>query len=447
MSVVCVRDVLDMIMNLERCSHVFLHTLSILSGLMTDCPEGQFCYTGVSSCTPTYKNGAGSRYCGSSYTDMTSKCATECKNGQDDECPPGEICWGDSPCGMIDFEPFDIEAAKGKLWCGRSYKNLVEECPAECPGATDEECGEGMTCFNMATENVTCTEVGVGIKEPVDSANLWCGATWNEVLENCAKSCPEGSDEECGDGMMCYDLTGNDLICEYEGVGVKEKGDPDTRFCGVDYNDMLANCPKRCPGGTNDECGEGMICFEGSPCTTEGATNPVTTEEETTTEGGYCGSTFKDAMSCATPCSSSADCPGQTCHSNVACLWEDVSVNFTQTTTSSSVWNNFEEVTMQEPTAEAQAAESNPEPIPAPAPAPEEPAASEPAGKCAHRYEHYATYIVLFTSFYLPSPQNQPLNLQHLSQRQVNQFQKQRLLTVLLILLRILHRHRQILHQ
>jgi hypothetical protein len=280
---------------------------------------------------------------------------------------------------MIDFEPFDIEAAKGKLWCGRSYKNLVEECPAECPGATDEECGEGMTCFNMATENVTCTEVGVGIKEPVDSANLWCGATWNEVLENCAKSCPEGSDEECGDGMMCYDLTGNDLICEYEGVGVKEKGDPDTRFCGVDYNDMLANCPKRCPGGTNDECGEGMICFEGSPCTTEGATNPVTTEEETTTEGGYCGSTFKDAMSCATPCSSSADCPGQTCHSNVACLWEDVSVNFTQTTTSSSVWNNFQEVTMQEPTAEAQAAESNPEPIPAPAPAPEEPAASEPA--------------------------------------------------------------------
>jgi hypothetical protein len=43
--------------------------------------------------------------------------------------------------------------------------------------------------------------------------------------------CPEGTDEECailGIGMICYDLTGNDLICEEAGVGVKEKGDPQT---------------------------------------------------------------------------------------------------------------------------------------------------------------------------------------------------------------------------
>ena len=58
--------------------------------------------------------------------------------------------------------------------------------------------------------------------------DLWCGSSWNDVLENCAKNCPEGSDEECGPGLICYDLTGNDLICETAGVGVKEKGDPQT---------------------------------------------------------------------------------------------------------------------------------------------------------------------------------------------------------------------------
>lgn len=59
----------------------------------------------------------------------------------------------------------------GKLWCGKSYKDLVENCPKECPGATDEECGDGMICFNMAEEEQSCNETGVGIKEPVDSAS------------------------------------------------------------------------------------------------------------------------------------------------------------------------------------------------------------------------------------------------------------------------------------
>ena len=33
---------------------------------------------------------------------MADKCATECPNGRDDECPDGEICWGDSPCALIE---------------------------------------------------------------------------------------------------------------------------------------------------------------------------------------------------------------------------------------------------------------------------------------------------------------------------------------------------------
>jgi hypothetical protein len=75
---------------------------------------------------------------------MTSKCATECKNGLDEECPTGEICWGDSPCGKIGFEVFDLEKAQGMLWCASSYKDLVENCPKPCNGGTDEEVRTGV---------------------------------------------------------------------------------------------------------------------------------------------------------------------------------------------------------------------------------------------------------------------------------------------------------------
>lgn len=60
------------------------------------------------------------------------------------------------------------------------------------------------------------------------------------VLENCPKKCPEGTDDECEDGMICYDLTGNEpTICKTEGFPVKRKADPNKRFCGDSYNHMM----------------------------------------------------------------------------------------------------------------------------------------------------------------------------------------------------------------
>lgn len=91
------------------------------------------------------------------------------------------------------------------------------------------------------------------------STDLWCGASWNNVLEDCPKACPEGTDEECGEGMICYDLSESELICRTPGIGVKEKGDPQKRWCGADYNDMLSSCPKRCPSGSDDECPLGRL--------------------------------------------------------------------------------------------------------------------------------------------------------------------------------------------
>ena len=65
-----------------------------------ECPNGQFCYGPLPLCTPVYKVGVSTKWCGSSFEDMSSKCATECPNGTDEECPDGETCWGESPCAL-----------------------------------------------------------------------------------------------------------------------------------------------------------------------------------------------------------------------------------------------------------------------------------------------------------------------------------------------------------
>lgn len=94
---------------------------------------------------------------------------------------------------------------KSKLWCGRDWKHMVEHCPKQC----DEErkCGEDengipMTCFNMKSEEESCVEAGVGVKEPVDPTTMWCGQTWSHALGQCATPCPDGNG--CPGGELCF---------------------------------------------------------------------------------------------------------------------------------------------------------------------------------------------------------------------------------------------------
>lgn len=81
---------------------------------------------------------------------------------------------------------------------------------------------------------------------------------------------------------------------------------------------MLATCPKRCPETT--ECDAGQMCFEGSPCVTEGV---GVGSEEKDPDKMFCGDDYTAAMSCGTACpNGDADCPsGQSCFSDVECLW------------------------------------------------------------------------------------------------------------------------------
>ena len=74
----------------------------------------------------------------------------------------------------------------------------------------------------MKDEDEPCSTPGVGIKNATDPALLWCGSTWLNLVENCEKACPEGTDEECGtdwygNPMKCFEMPPEE-VCKEEGV-------------------------------------------------------------------------------------------------------------------------------------------------------------------------------------------------------------------------------------
>ena len=148
-----------------------------------------YCYGGLTQCIKTHKVNVSLSWCGTDSDAAADTCHQECPSGTDDECPDGESCWGDSPCALLDSKIEAMAAQAANLWCGTNYKMLVEQCPKRCEGGTDDECGKDadgndMICFDMSTEETVCNMTGVGIKEPTDPDNLWCGTSWNHGKSN-----------------------------------------------------------------------------------------------------------------------------------------------------------------------------------------------------------------------------------------------------------------------
>ncbi len=323
------------------------------------------------------------RWCGKTFDDMSDRCHKACPEGTDEECDAGEKCFADSLCAS-DGTTADIEAkmaaSVGKMWCGKSYKHLVENCSQECPNGSDDECGDGMTCFNMSEEEKSCSSAGVGIKAKTDPANLWCGKSWLDMLENCPKPCPEGTDEECGDDMICYDMSNEAKVCEYMGYGVKERDDPNKRFCGKTFAHMHESCPKKCPSGGDDDCPGDMKCFGGSDCVYEGI--GVAAAAPLDPSSMYCGAKFEDAAKCGTPCPSgdSSECSsGESCYADVVC-------SKGQTTVAKPMPRPVESKPAEEPEPEV----SEPVKEAEPEPAPSKESASERPLKTAEEAEESA---------------------------------------------------------
>eukprot|EP00804_Cyclotella_cryptica_P009725 CCRYP_011242-RB/>CCRYP_011242-RB protein AED:0.05 eAED:0.05 QI:415/1/1/1/0.9/0.81/11/3311/1034 len=109
--------------------------------------------------------------------------------------------------------------------------------------------------------------------------NKFCGLSYAEAHDFChlppkqSLPCPNG-ESECPYGMPCWEIreectqppTLTPTVSPSKSPITEISSDPtDYYFCGLGF-DQLYDCAVHCPGGTQEECPEGQICYFNTPC-------------------------------------------------------------------------------------------------------------------------------------------------------------------------------------
>jgi len=102
---------------------------------------GGYIIWNVQSSTPSTTN----NYCGTSWDDANSKCATKCPSGNDGDCTNGQKCFGNiTKCSS--------GGGGSTNYCGTSWDDANSKCATKCPSGNDGDCTNGQKCFGKLTE-------------------------------------------------------------------------------------------------------------------------------------------------------------------------------------------------------------------------------------------------------------------------------------------------------
>ncbi|KAL7552504.1 hypothetical protein ACHAWF_015751 [Thalassiosira exigua] len=243
-----------------------------------------------------------------------------CPDG-DEECPPGMPCWKieeactpppvpttpvptRSPLSERSSDPSDHN------FCGMGFDNLFQ-CSKHCPNGTPAECPPGQLCyFNTPCDaRVEGSLLGAPTASPVRAPTAgptvyrhvvtigksnFCGTDYNEASANCARgrNCPTGSNDECLEEMYCFvDVKGCD-VNELPTVQptISRQPTPSPSFSPTTASPTITRTPTGAPLDPetsssvgeigHDECPEDEQCFAQAGCKKliEQATTSLTDE-------------------------------------------------------------------------------------------------------------------------------------------------------------------------
>ena len=107
----------------------------------SDCEDGDSCF-GYTPCSKSE-----TFYCGTTFDDASTKCSEPCPSGEDDECDSGEKCFKYTPCGDIDQsieeDPNEPLVDENSLFCGSDFTDASTRCYLPCPSGSASECPVG----------------------------------------------------------------------------------------------------------------------------------------------------------------------------------------------------------------------------------------------------------------------------------------------------------------
>jgi len=312
----------------------------------SNCAHGELCYEGTEcdyrvmpgyGATPSpasiratlspipYDDEMNYKFCGETWGDANTCQKRWCGNDAS-SCPPGQSCFADTECNILDRDPTDppvptitptyapvmYNDTSNTNFCGATYLAAVDDCSVEthCQSGEHTECGggycwPGVSCniVDMLTSMPTTFTATPTIdsERPTLSPVVYdlpqnfrfCGTSWAEASASCTEEgdanpmwCPGGSDDECDDGATCWADTmcnGLDLTAPPSTQPVimppsaQPTGSPiseadqlkiNIRFCGISYQNALEQCSieTHCPSGQHVECPDGGYCWSVIGC-------------------------------------------------------------------------------------------------------------------------------------------------------------------------------------
>jgi len=176
-------------------------------------------------------------FCGRGFADAASSCEHPCPSGSFKDCPPGMLCYYDTPCDAREVygyakatPPPTIDANKWRspsqapwaaddprlrYYCGSDWDDASNSCYVWCPDGDHEKCPYGQSCFSDTLCEAKIPS-GNGLWYPptatpyaADDRRLtfFCGNSWQHAGETCQTWCPDSDEEKCPYGQSCFSDT------------------------------------------------------------------------------------------------------------------------------------------------------------------------------------------------------------------------------------------------
>lgn len=217
-------------------------------------------------------------WCGTSWSNMLENCEKRCET--DADCAPNS--WTEGYCYRTSGGPDNCStpgvgvkaaAPPGSRWCGTSWNNMLETCAAMCEADEDCEAAGLGQCFEAPG---TCQWIGHPVKEAATEGTLWCGSDFDDAKIGCYKECPGATDEECPSGMSCF----AESLCTQEGVSVEDPAVVAERsgfHCGKDWGDAHT-CAITCE--SDADCTSGTNCYWIDACESSSSASVEKAEED-----------------------------------------------------------------------------------------------------------------------------------------------------------------------
>lgn len=240
-------------------------------------------------------------FCGISIDDARNKCATNCPSGQSIQCPQGEICFFDvlacdarnmiPPTMWPTYEPptkspfsgptkiptempipppepldFPSDDPSDHWFCGETINKANDECRVHCPTAL--ECPMGQICYfgtkcDARTYAPTPPPTRRPTKPPTEFPTMQPTETMGPTLSPTTTFAPTlEPTEQIPTRSPTQSPTKRPTYAPMPSLQA-------SFFCGIDWNDAINNCKKRCPTGEDPECPFDEHCFSMTPCTEE----------------------------------------------------------------------------------------------------------------------------------------------------------------------------------